>query len=312
MTKPLESRHLPRRLGQLLGLSLGCALAACSVQAEPEAEAVAVDAPASPGGKADSAFGGPDGDRWAEIMARCTPPAEDEEVLYSNDFHWNYTRDEMAARADEIYVSGKRLAERARFDEASSDLLLPMIDQWGGPVVLSRRLVENVTAHIEIALEKGYADHVFFPDMGHSHYFMPQALWDAEYAGGPLDQISARYARMIDDPELLVLYHTAEQLQMLDENDQVLPDPGIAWRHQTRNVVGDNDGQGRIELLQNPDSKANTARDYADHYYYGAGFNVSASEHGCFPYVHDGELRWYDLSLSDLPYKSDGGSDDWM
>jgi hypothetical protein len=99
---------------------------------------------------------------------------------------------------------------------------------------------------------------------------------------------------------------------MLDEDDQVLPDPHIEWRHQTRNVVGDNDGQDRIELLQNPDSKANTARDYPGYRYFGAGFNVSASADGCFPFIQDGELRWYDLSLSDLPYKPNGGSDDWM
>lgn len=294
----------------------GCAVAAftggCSVEPLADDDAEVAPSQAAPGGKADSAFDSPDTDRWAEIIARCTPPADEEPAIYSNDFHWNYTPEEMAARFDEMYPSDQRLADRARFDAEAGELVLPISEQWGGRVVLSRRLVENVTAHIEIALQQGYAEHVFFPDMGHSHFFIPLEQWEAEYADTPIDQIADKYTRMMDDPTLLVLYHTAEQLQMLDEDDQVLPDEWIQWRHQTRNVVGDNDYQGRIELLHNPDSKANTARDYPGYRYHGAGFSVSANVDGCFPYVHDGELRWYDLSLSDLPYQPTGGSDDWM
>jgi hypothetical protein len=172
--------------------------------------------------------------------------------------------------------------------------------------------VENVTLHIEQALELGYADHVFFPDMGHSHYFIPEAHWDTEYAGTPVDQTADMTSRLLDDPQLLVLYHTAEQLQMLDENKELLPDPWIQFRHQSRNVVGDNDWQRRIELIQNPDSPANTAREYEGHFYYGAGFSISASKDGCFPYTQNGERKWYDLSLSDLPYRTDDGGGNYF
>ncbi|MBW2524668.1 MAG: hypothetical protein JRI23_10855 [Deltaproteobacteria bacterium] len=313
MMVPTSRRSSLARVALLpLGFAIAAATTACAVDVAPDDGTDVATPPAEVGGKADGAFGNPDADRWAEILARCTPPADDEPVVYSNDFHWNYTTEEMAARFDEIYVSGKRLAERARVEEETGELILPIFEGWGSRVVLSRRLVENVTAHIEIALERGYAEHVFFPDMGHSHFFIPQERYDAEYASVPVPEIALKLTRMMDDPELLVLYHTAEQLKMLDEEEQVLPDEWIQWRHETRNVVGDNDGQGRIELLQNPDSAANTSRDYPGYRYHGAGFNVSASAAGCFPYMQNGELRWYDLSLSDLPYLSDGGADDWM
>jgi len=292
---------------------LGSALAlACSGEADPAGESTQEPGEENvtpPGGKADSPFNTPvwQEDMWEQIATRCTPPAEDEPIVYANDFKWGYTREEMATRADEMYESGKRLMDRAYYDEESGTFMLPISESWGGRVTLSQRLVENVTLHIHKALENGYAEHVFFPDMGHAHYFIPQSLWDSEYAGGPVSEIAEMRTRLIDDPELLVLYHTAEQLDMLDENNEPLDDPWIEFRLETRNVVGDNDWKGEIMLPQNPESNANTVKDMEGYRYYGAGFSINASKDGCFPFHQDGELKWYDLSFSDLPYQSSPG-----
>ncbi|MBW2455218.1 MAG: hypothetical protein JRI68_11940 [Deltaproteobacteria bacterium] len=298
--------------GLLIGTLLACGAAGCALESAESVEPPPSQMPTPPGGKADSPTVGFGEEMWAEIATRCGAPAEDEPVVYGNDFRWDYTPAEMATRFTEIYGSGKRLSKRASYDAETATFLLPSVDMWGGPVTLPRRFVENVTLHIERALELTYAEHVFFPDMGHNHFFIPQDRWEAEYAGGAVSETSSMYGRLIDDPQLLVFYHTAEQLGMLDENDELLPDPWIQWRHQSRNVVGDNNWEGRVELLQNPESPANTAHDYPDHFYYGAGMNVSGSADGCFPYHQDGELRWYDLSLYDLPYKSDGGGGDYF
>lgn len=307
----LNHSLLRRCVGSMIVLGSALALG-CSGDADPAEESM-VDPGGGkvtpPGGKADSPFDGPvwEEDVWEQIAARCTPPAEDEPVVYSNDFKWDYTREEMATRADEMYGSGKRLLDRAYYEEETGTFVLPILESWGGRVTLSRRLVENVTLHIQKSLQMGYAEHVFFPDMGHSHYFIPQALWESEYAGGAVSEIAQMRTRLIDDPELLVLYHTAEQLDMLDENKEPLDDPWIRFRLETRNVVGDNDWKGEILLPQNPESKANTVKDMDGHRYYGAGFSIHASEDGCFPFYQGGELKWYDLSFSDLPYQSTGG-----
>ena len=211
----------------------------------------------------------------------------------------------MAKRFVEIYASEKRLAERAWFDPARGSFVLPQLASWGGEVVLPNRLIENVRRHIEKALARGYAEFVFFPDMGHTHLFVPQEHWEAEYAGTPVEALSAMYSALFADPELKVLYHTAEQLKMVDEDDQLLDSRHLRWRFFTRNPVGDNAYLSRLDLLHDPSHQANTARELDGHHYHGAGFNISANESGCFPYVHDGVLMWFDVSLSDPPANPD-------
>lgn len=240
---------------------------------------------------------------WEQVAKRCGVPAEDEAIVYADDFEWGVSLEEMGQRFDEMYASGKRLTGRAYYEEDSGEFIFPLSETWGGRATLSRRLVENVRMHIEKALTRGYADYVFFPDMGHSHFFIPQDIYDEIYAPYPVPHRGAMYSALFEEPELKVLYHTAEQLQMLDEDDALLPDRQVQWRFFTRNVVGDNDWAGRIDLLHEPTTKANTGRDLEGHYYFGAGFNVTATAGGCFPYVHDGQVFFFDLSMEDLPYE---------
>ena len=225
-------------------------------------------------------------------------------MLYSNAFIWGYTPELMRERFDEVYASGVRLDGRAYWDPDREMFVLPHNENWGGEVVLSQRLIENVRRHIEQALALGYVDHIFFPDMGHSHFFIPLEHYQDTYAGWEVARLSEMYTLMLDDPSLLVLYHTAEQLQAIDEDDNVLADRHIGWRFFTRNLVGDNDGQ-QLFLIRNLEHSANTARNLDGHYYHGAGFSISATETGCFPYLHDGTVHWFDLSLADLPRDPD-------
>jgi hypothetical protein len=272
-------------------------LAAClPVDAE---EAGAPDAAVGSGGKADGPADGDDA--WQEALARCAPPTADEPGIYYSDFRWGYTLPEMSARFAEIYTSGKRLRGRAYLDEDRGELLLDLPASWGGPAVLPRRFVESVRSHIEQGLAHGYVQDIFFPDMGHAHFHIPAQKWELVYRGMPVSRNAERYSMLLDDPDLEVLYHTAEQLEMLDDERQVLADRQVQWRFYTRNLVGDNRGAGRLVLLHEPSSAANTARDRDGYHYYGAGFYVSASRDGCFRYVHDGQVRYFDLSLSSMP-----------
>jgi hypothetical protein len=238
-------------------------------------------------------------EEWAEIRTRCTPAAATEPVIMTNDFRWDYNLADMAARYQEMYVSPKRLKDRAFYDTGSNKLILSLPAVWGSKVVLSPRLVKSVTRHVESALARGHADFVFFPDMGHSHFFIPQARWDVAYADTPVPQIANRYTKFFEDPELKILYHTAEQLVTRDANGP-LPDRKLQFRYHTRNIVGDNRAQGALEIHTNAESAANTVKDYEGHRYYGAGFNLSANERGCFHFTHKGRVFYYDISLKDL------------
>ncbi len=97
--------------------------------------------------------------------------------------------------------SPKRLFNRARYNQDSEQFELPYVESWGGTVVLSKRLVTNVIMHIEKALERKYVQAVFFPDMGHSHFFVPQDHWDQVYAGSPVSEISFRNTELFEDPQ---------------------------------------------------------------------------------------------------------------
>lgn len=238
---------------------------------------------------------------WATIQTRCSAPTSEEPTLYSNAFTWGVTLESMAEKFDEIYGSSARLFGRAWFDETRDVFIMPDKPNWGGEVILSRRLIDSVRGHIERALALGYADFVFFPDMGHSHLFIPQDRWDEAYAGFEVSALSSMRTALLDDPELRVLYHTAEQLTLVDEAGEIKKDRYLMWRYFTRNPVGDNRGGGRLELARDLSTAMNTVRKFPGHHYYSSGFNVSANAKGCFPFVHDGQVRYFDLSLFDLP-----------
>jgi hypothetical protein len=280
-------------------------LLACDV-AEPASTLPAEPQPV--GGKADGTrVDEHEGMPWDEIAARCTPPADDEPVVYLSDFRWDYSLEDMEERFWEIYESRKRLAGRAYYDPERDVFVMPHIPSWGGEVILSRRLVQNVRRHIERSLQRNYADFVFFPDMGHAHLFVPEERWEQAYAGTPVSEFSSRYTKMFDDPSLRVLYHTAEQLAHTVDG-KLVDDRYLQWRHYTRNVVGDNQGLGQIDLIRDLSSSANTAHDLEGHRYHGSGFELSASADGCFPFVKDGEVLYFDLSLAPLQSETSGGT----
>jgi hypothetical protein len=267
-------------------------------------------------GKSDSPFDSPfgfDGSLdWDEVAKRCGAPTDDEPVVYQSDFEWGYTIEDMGRRFDDMYASGKRLKDRAYYDEASGRFVMPVQASWGGQVVVPTRLLENVRMHIEKALAQGYAEYIFFPDMGHTHFFIPRDHWDSVYLDYSAQDYGQMFSQLFDDPELKVLYHTAEQLTQLDDDDNLLSDRHLQWRFFTRNVVGDNDWAGRIDLLHEPGSMANTARSLEGHRYFGAGFNITATKDGCFPYVHNGWLFYFDISMTDLPYETSDDAVDFF
>ena len=245
-----------------------------------------------------------------EPAVRCAKPSASEDVITSGDFKWDFRLDEMRAKFAEMYKSTKRLQHRAYFDPAKGAYVMPSQNIGAAEIVVPQRLIQSVRAHIEQALRLNYVDAVFFPDMGHTHLFIELKKWESEYARIPAGSGHEFYSKLFADPDLKMLYHTAEQLAFLDKSNAPIMDRELIWRWQTRNLVGDNRGLGHLELLRNFQSKANTAHDYPGHYYYGAGFNLSANESGCFPYVHEGKTHYFDLSMHDLPSRATGPN--WM
>ncbi|MAV89801.1 MAG: hypothetical protein CL676_00155 [Bdellovibrionaceae bacterium] len=257
-----------------------------------------------------SAFAGSTAFDFELSKERCSKPTAEEPAVYSSDFHWSFTPKEMALKFTEIYESGKRLPERVYYDAQEKAFVFPNKTYKGELKIIrvTPEFLKSVTRHVETALEKGYAEQVFFPDMGHSHLYIPQGIWDAEFSDVPMDQKDKLYEKMFAEPTLLTLYHTAEQLGTTDENKQILPDEHLKFRHLNRNPVGDNLGNGIVRMPTLLEDPANTVRELPGFKRWSGGYNISASKDGCFAYSHKGKVMYFDLSLEDLK-SAPGGSD---
>ncbi len=238
----------------------------------------------------------------ANDISRCSQETLADSQLRANDFIWNYSLESMAKAFQQIYNQfDKRLPQRMYWDSEQKIFILPYMTQRGGGVKVPRRFIENLKNHILTAYNQKYIDHVFFPDMGHSHFLIPLSKWNKVYDPIPVVEFSRMYEKFLADPDLKILYHTAEQLQTLDQQDQVLPDPKIQWRLKTRNIVGTNNGKNKLTVLQNPGSKANTVNELANYKWWGSGYNLSAHRNGCISLIKsNGEELRFDLSLYDL------------
>lgn len=173
------------------------------------------------------------GNSSLEIATRCSSAQNESTPLYSSDFKWGYNLPELLVKFTEIYQSPKRLPQKAYWSPEEKKIKLPSRDFWGGEIDIHPRFIQTVARHIEQAFSMNVIDGVFFPDMGHSHLLIHQDLYDQKYANFPVSEFKIFYEKLFEDPALRILYHTAEQLQMLDENNAVLPDARIKTRHQT-------------------------------------------------------------------------------
>ncbi len=237
-------------------------------------------------------------------VENCSKESSSDYFIYQSDFKWGFDLPEMLSVFEKMYASNKRLQNRAYLAQKSGQLVLPHSPQQGGDVKVPSSFPQNVAYHIESGFKQNVIDAVFFPDMGHSHFFIPTSKWnhDPKYVEALKGTNREIYELFFADQDLKVLYHTAEQLKMLNEDDQVLPDARIQHRLKTRNLVGYNNGSKEIFFLQNPGHVANTAGELPEHFYWGAGFNLSANENGCFYYTKNGKKFNFDISLYDLNY----------
>lgn len=235
---------------------------------------------------------------WAKQSAsRCAP--SEHPVIYSTDFGWGLNFLETADLFTKMYSSPKRLQHRFYFDQEKG--FLGKISGADNSLSIPLRFVYSIKKHIESALSLEYAQWVIFPDMGHSHFFIhPQDL--EKYIDLPSNK---RMEGFINSPRTKMLYHTLEQIQVMDENKVLDLDPWTQWRYYTRNILGGNEGKSDLEIHKNLTESYNTVRDYKD-YRYWSGVNISANQNGCFAYEHQGKTYYFDVSFYDLAYNASG------
>jgi hypothetical protein len=230
----------------------------------------------------------------------CAAPVLDEPTLYAEEFSGFFTLESLKEKEAQIYESGMRLLKRAYINEGE----VVLTHYSNNLVRLSDNFIESVVKHVEVAFEHGYIDALIFPDMGHSHLFVPMDYFQSQIVPMPVSEQAKSLEMMLNNPGTKFLYHTAEKLKFLGEDGKLLSNRHIQWRFYTRNLVGDNQGLGDMNLIYDHEQSANTARDYGpDYRYWGAGFNISISKNGCFAFKRNAQTMYFDLSLKDLPYR---------
>ena len=242
---------------------------------------------------------------------RCSAQSTSEIPVYSSDFKWNLTLDEIKNLANTMYQSEKRLGKRAFYDEAAKSMVFPDTATRGGNSKIPDQFIKTIAKHVEKAFARGYVDALIFPDMGHSHFLIPTAFYKKEIEPLPVSQFNLLYEKIMKNKDVKVVYHTAEQLQVMDESKKLLDDKKLQWRYFTRNLVGHNTVDPDIELINaTATSAANTVGEVTGYYWWGAGFNIHANKNGCFEFKKDGKTLYFDLSLYDLePAPGSGGLD---
>ena len=228
-----------------------------------------------------------------------------------------YESCQLHTLSESSYTSPHRMYKRAYYDSAERAFVLPFKKYEAIQIIkLTNNFIFNVIFHIEAALENNYADYINFSDMGHSHFLVPKAYYEKEISPMATQNMAEQIEKILSFEETKFLYHTAEQLQIVQRADDqiILPDDEyLKHRYLTRNIIGDNKRSKKLEIVQVKDLKKeyNTVRDVEGYQWLGFIYFIHANHKGCFPFKKDGNIQYFDINLigplneekdTDLPY----------
>jgi len=109
------------------------------------------------------------------------------------------------------------------------------------------RFITETARHLKEMLDAGAARYLFPLDANHAHLGIPLATWE-KHKRLPADQILNKLLR---DPSLVALYHTAEHLEIFDAQSGRINEAVQAWKEK-RNVLGFFDGRPNKILAPDP------------------------------------------------------------
>ena len=165
----------------------------------------------------------------------------------------------------------------------------------GQVVMVHPSFILYMLSHLELALENGWVNYIFWPDLNHGHLFISRDYWDNKYSGdnSPTGEYLTRMLKE-DEPLLGILYHAAEHFCRLDPNNK--------QANKTRNILGWFDGRPPELTYPDPEDtkeaqmRANTAGDPKgmDRRWF---ISVSAGKDGYFVIYPDGEEIRLDISF---------------
>ena len=240
-----------------------------------------------------------------EAKLRCGKKESTPKLIYKNTYSstWKISLADAKTLFLDLYEKPERLGGRAFFDPDRNQFFLPFNQSEKQKLIpLTENFLTNLIFHIEEALDKKYADIISFMDMGHSHFFLPKALFEERIKKVPVDAIWTLYEEMLAHKDVRFFYHTAEQFKTAERTSEgifVTESSYLKHRYETRNVLGDNKPSGKLEIIQMEDMKNtfNTRNNLPGYIFWGAGYYMESNKNGCFPYKKGEDVFYFDLSL---------------
>ena len=219
----------------------------------------------------------------------CLKPGAQEEIIRIETRQIK-TVEELKEVFVRTYDTGARLKNRWYWSESLNSYVGELS---GKEIKVSPQFIANLTKHIEVALERGYADYIIYSDMGHGHLLVeigaPQSGYTLEEA------FRAKSSQM--------LYHTAELLRLRDGaafSGPVDLDPWLAWRYHSRNFLARNDSSDSLAVLFGGKNGYNTVRNLPGVREF-ATIYFSATKNGCFTYKTKEQTYNFDISFDISP-----------
>jgi hypothetical protein len=204
---------------------------------------------------------------------------------------WFFTAENMEAayRYQEDY--GERIRNPLRAKECLFGSAEFVVSYRGGEFKVPCRFITETIRHLKEMIVTGAARYLFPLDANHGHLGIPIATWE-KYKHLPPDRVMQK---ILQDPSLIVLYHTAEHLQNPGPRDDKLHSDVRSWIEK-RNVLGFFDGRPNQILTPDP-------RGYGvampEGYWPYSGFEFLASPMGeLFVFVANKTIT-FDIGLED-------------
>ena len=251
-------------------------------------------------------------DNYLQIAKkRCANYKTKKSYVNTQSYKWHISLKDLFILSNKLYDSHKTLFNSVYYDIQEKSFMLPLKNYQS--IKLSETVISSLIAHIEIALENNYADEINFSDMGHSHFLIPKDYYKKHFT--KYTSFHDRYKKAFNSKKTLLLYHTAEQVDLKVTREGLnykLPeDEYLRHRYLTRNLIGYLDGSNKLELVQVHDlnTQYNTfgARDlekskYKDYEWFSSGHYMYANHQACFPFKKEGVLYYFDISIDGDPY----------
>lgn len=218
----------------------------------------------------------------------CKAPTVSELSLPLDPLHVVATPLEARQQFEAVYNHHRRIKNRVYWSPEKKNYIF---EKSQVQFVLPSFFIDNLKNHLHQALNKGYAKHLYYADLGHLHLLIPQADWPS-----PLPKDS-----FLNSTELLSLFHTGELYQFKKGGSlsgKMTDDEEWLWIYRHRNFVGKNQiDQPITPLFSQLDAVYNTVRSLEGYKELGSVY-FSAHQNGCFALDENNLDLRFDISVS--------------